>query len=283
MRKGQRRLESYLKQKGSLAKSGSEMLGGELLCNEEIFELFDPQPEGLSASAKELKRADNRQRQREQKDAQRARKKRESENLLYEIIAKYFLKKNECAQMGEPERFYDRHHPIPQSVTKVIREKKERGEFSAAQLQLLEGINTDLVIVVPKLYHANFNCVFRGNCLLTDVLKTLDEVIMCENYRVGSIDGKKYIMEFFFFVADYSGKTVNVEEISREAGRRDSIVPCMMLNSFGITYEDIMKYLSDNFFYPQYEQYWDLWYFLQQNGYRERYSYKTGERSAFAH
>lgn len=181
-----------------------------------------------------------------------------------------------------PKMYYDCHHTIPRAVTKVIHKKLENGEFTLNQVKKLKTIKHKYTKEICKLYHRNFNQLFWGNCLLTDVIKKMEAVMFDANHRVKSVSDKECVLEFMFFVAYHNGKSVDVQNISLEVGREDYIIPKDLLKYFDIDCKDIMKYLADNFFYPDYEQYWEIWIFLEENGIKNVSRMAESENEAVA-
>jgi hypothetical protein len=217
-------------------------------------------------ASKMQKRSDGKQKRKEQKDEWKRRKMEESGGFIYRIIVDYFLLKYEFDKDPDPEKkyFYDDHHPIPRSIGRVIAKKIENGEFSAEQLIAFKRVDSGLTIKIPMLYHRNFNELFSGDCLLTQVIKRLDEKIFNANYCVTSSADKKKILRFMFYVAHHNGISVDPDYISWEVAKKYALVPREMADIFCVSYEDVMRYLEDNFFYPEYEKHWDIWDVLEE-------------------
>lgn len=219
----------------------------------------------LSVITREQRRLEGEQKRKELKDLARERQRIESEGLIHKVIANFYLFREGCKRL-DPDLFFDRHHPIPRSVTRIIRKKIEHKELPPEQIRILMTIDCELTKRVCKPYHQNFNSLLKGNCHLVDVIRKLNEVILNPRHQVTSMNNKRHILEFMFFVAHHTGKHMDLDRISSAMGKQNYIVPVRLLEPFGINREDIMKYLADNFFYPDYESYGELWAILKRNG-----------------
>jgi hypothetical protein len=181
---------------------------------------------------------------------------------LLEDIAKEFALAKENAKTDSDSQ-YDRHHLIPQSLTKQIQTKMNRGEFDPNEYKLLKSVDWEMTNRVLKLCHGNYNEVLRGNAVPTQVLRRLNHDFLNRNCRYSSLDGERKALKFLYYVADHSGIKIDVERISAEVGKKDYVNPLEMTFYFGIDETDIMKYLVDHFLYPEYEQYQELWELLE--------------------
>lgn len=213
---------------------------------------------------RQLKKAEREETERNRKTLRKIEQWAESGHRIYKCIAEFFLTKDRCEKNPEKYFFLDNHHVVPRAVGEALRKKIKNGEFTAAQCESLERINCNKVKEIPMLYHRNFNRIFRGDCILTQVLWTLDGTILNANYSTNSISEKSNIIDFMFYVAYYNGREVDPDRICDEVMKKYSMVPYNLLGCFNIDYLDIMRYLEDNFFYPQYEEYWDVWELLER-------------------
>jgi len=212
---------------------------------------------------RQLKKAEREENERNRKIQQKMKLWAESGNYIYKCISEFLLAKDRFARDPKKYYFLDSHHMVPRAVGDAVKKKIKNGDFSAAQCETLKKIDYSMTREIPMLYHRNFNRIFRGDCILTQVIWTLDGTILNANYSTTSMSEKTNVIEFMFYVAYYNGREIEPDRISREVSKKYSIVPYELLRCFDIDYSDIMRYLEDNFFYPRYDEYWDVWELLE--------------------
>ena len=173
------------------------------------------------------------------------------------------------------------HHVIPATIRKVIKQKIKEG-FSrkkgkknialAIELNELFGrIEVDKTRRVQTKLHENYNIVFKGDSLPTEVLGRLSEILKGDYSICGKKNGKVAIARFFFYASKFNGIKYSREEI--EAIDRKLEKKCIFLADilvlFKIKIKDIEYYLKENFLYPGYYRFYDVWDALSKNGHKK--------------
>ena len=125
-------------------------------------------------------------------------------------------------------------------------------EESYGKVIPVETVDLRKTIKVRECFHNNFNAFLGGNLSFR---KTLDRLgkILSSNDEIIIRREKKIIIGFMFYVAVYCDVEIDKEKISTEIGRNSAVNPQGLMRGFGITCEDIIRYLEDNFFYPDYK------------------------------
>ena len=190
---------------------------------------------------------------------------------------------------------FNRHHVIPLAVKMEMelrirkgygrkRNKKNR-ELSEKIRKLFNRfgmIEIDLTKRIPIKWHDNYNLLFGGDFLPTEVLGKLRCEILRTNYRVCG-KRKKTIARFFFYAAKFNNVEYNNEEIKAIDRKleRGCIFPVDLLVMFKITKEDIEYYLEENFLYPGYYRFYEVWDFLSENGHKKNRREANGYHKVF--
>lgn len=187
------------------------------------------------------------------------------------------------------------HHLIPLAVKNEmrLREKKGRGrkrnEKNKKLSKRIEGlfarfymIKLDLTKRVPKKWHDNYNLLFEGDFLPTEVLGKLRYEMLRMDYRMCGRK-KKTIARFFFYAAKFNDIEYNIEEIETIDRKLEKgcIFPVDLLVMFKITKEDIEYYLEENFLYPGYYRFYEVWDFLSENGHKRNRRGANGYHKMF--
>lgn len=181
-----------------------------------------------------------------------------------------------------PEYELNNHHVIPLAVKKEMelrvrkgngrRGSKKNKDLSKEIRKLFDRFNMieiNLTKQVPIKWHDNYNLLFRGDFLPTEVLGKLRHEILRIDYRICN-KRKEAIAKFFFYVAKFNNVEYGNEEIEaidRKLGK-GCIFPADLLAMFKITREDIEYYLEENFLYPGYYRFYEVWDFLSENGHK---------------
>lgn len=109
----------------------------------------------------------------------------------------------------------------------------------------------NLIISLPYDIHQIYNRIFRGCLIPREVLLRLSLILeerkLSGNFRNDVIDLFSFIAVFVKNISD-----INVEKINNIKSSDDIIATAEVLNLLGITEEDIQKYVSDLFLYPEY-------------------------------
>ncbi|MEA1936829.1 MAG: hypothetical protein U9N04_01825 [Patescibacteria group bacterium] len=191
--------------------------------------------------------------------------------------------------------FLNRHHVIPLAVRNEmkLREKKGNGkkrskknkELSEKIRKLFERfdmIDINLTKRVPIKWHDNYNLLFRGDFLPTEVLGKLRYEILRTDYKMCG-RSKKTIVRFFFYAAKFNNVEYNNEEIKAIDRKLEKgcIFPVNLLVMFKITREDIEYYLEENFLYPGYYRFYEVWDFLSENGHKRNRRGANGYHKMF--
>lgn len=195
--------------------------------------------------------------------------------------------------VGDDE--FNNHHTIPLTVKNEIEHKinesknrksknKNRGKIDAICL-LLGRINLDHTKRVLREFHDNYNQIFKvGDLLPTEVLGKLmyeilrDDYLMCNKNGESNNDsnGNGYrkrirIVKFFFYASKFNGLNYSDKEIKKidEELNQKCTTPVKLLELFQMTAGDIVYYLEENFLYPGYYRFYEVWKILSENGHRK--------------
>ena len=176
---------------------------------------------------------------------------------------------------------FSNHHVIPLTVKEEIlrrimegfdRKKGKKNTPLAVELyELLNRIDVNRTKRVQIKLHENYNVVFAGDFLPTEALGKLEEILKCD-YRVcGKKNGKTAIIKFFFYASrfndiEYSDREVEAIDRKTEKG---CIFPIDILALFKMKKEDLKYYLKENFLYPGYDRFYEVWEALSKNGHKE--------------
>ena len=141
------------------------------------------------------------------------------------------------------------HHPNAKAVKKAL--------IKNGYNSLVDRVDFDYTIEVPSRLHFNYNYVFAGDFLHTEVLGKLNKMLSGECYVYnGNI---RQITEFFFYVhiLKYKGIKLKdpIEKIDECLYGKWRIRPCRLLDVFEINKNDIIRYLERYFFHPDYKRY----------------------------
>lgn len=190
---------------------------------------------------------------------------------------------------------FNNHHTIPLTVKNEIERKinesrdrrsknKNRKNVDDVCL-LLSRIDLNHTKLVFKEFHDNYNQIFiAGDLLPTEVLGKLmheilrDDYLMC-NKKGESNNGsngngyrkKIRIVKFFFYASKFNGLNYSDKEIKKidEKLNWKCTSPVKLLELFKMTAGDIVYYLEENFLYPGYYRFYEVWKMLSENGHRK--------------
>ncbi|MCK4591872.1 hypothetical protein KAT63_00360 [Candidatus Parcubacteria bacterium] len=173
---------------------------------------------------------------------------------------------------------FSEHHVVPLAVKKEIQQRIKEGfdrrndrkniALAIKLNELFNRIDVDKTKRVQIKLHENYNIVFEGDFLPTEALGKL-EGMLDYNYRVcGKKNGKTAIAKFFFYASrfndiEYSDEEIEVIDRKLEKG---CIFPVDILILFKMKKEDLEYYLKENFLYPGYNRFYEVWEVLSKNG-----------------
>ncbi|MCK5084368.1 MAG: hypothetical protein KAQ64_01830 [Candidatus Pacebacteria bacterium] len=176
---------------------------------------------------------------------------------------------------------FSEHHMVPLAVKKEInrlisegfnRKKGKKNAFLAIELnELLNRIEVDKVKRVQIKLHENYNMIFEGDFLPTEVLGKLEKILN-DYYKVcGKKNGKTSIARFFFYASKFNNikyRDKEIEAIDKKL-EKNCIFPVEILVLFRMKKEDLKYYLEENFLYPGYYRFYEVWDALSKNGHKE--------------
>ncbi|MCK5466516.1 hypothetical protein KAI56_03415 [Candidatus Parcubacteria bacterium] len=166
------------------------------------------------------------------------------------------------------------HHFTPASVVEEIERKKEHGMLTDEEIELLKELDFSLTIIVLIWRHNNYNNIFAGDFLSTEVLGKLKFQILYRNYCIcrkkkSKNENKKIeLVRFLFFVSEFKGVILKEDEIDAIDMRLEKrcIIPVCFLEAFHINQNDIIDYLEKYFLYPNHKKYCRQWEILSRMG-----------------
>ncbi|MDF1498269.1 MAG: hypothetical protein P1P85_02860 [Patescibacteria group bacterium] len=192
---------------------------------------------------------------------------------------------------------FNYHHTIPLTIKieilrKIAESKNRKKSGKKAEIDriclLLSRIDVDNTKKILKKLHYNFNYIFKvGDLLPTEVLGKLKFEILREDYQMcdkkekngnrakteNGNGGKKKdkIVRFFFYASKFNNISYSEEEIKRIDKKlsKRCVTPKELLKYFKMSSEDIVFYLEDNFLYPGYNRFYEVWEMLSNNGHRK--------------
>lgn len=141
------------------------------------------------------------------------------------------------------------HHPNARTIKRAL--------VKNGYANLANKIDFNYTIKIPSRLHFNYNYVFAGDFLHTEVLGKLDNLLSgkCLVYD-GNI---KQIVELFFYVYVLKNGGIKLKnavwKIDECLEKRWRLKPCKLLYVFDICKEDIVRYLETYFFHPDYKRY----------------------------
>lgn len=185
--------------------------------------------------------------------------KRDDIYVKYYVISKKHIEK--LARAGIILAGAGCHHFVPQTLSSKARTYICNGNNNS-QVNTLKSVAAEmdfnLVISMPNFLHQNHNRVFAGDFTPEEALRKLDWIL---DSRREFIDGYKIdIIDLFSVVSIFGGKdagsSISFEEILKLKENDEVIVPKDLMEKFNIKKEDIVEYLENFFFYPQYDRYY---------------------------
>lgn len=184
--------------------------------------------------------------------------KRDDIYIRYYIVSKKHIEKLE--KVGIILERAGCHHFVPQTLSSQARIYIKNGR-DKSQINKLKSVSIemdfDLVISMPNFLHQNHNKVFAGDFTPVEVLRKLDWILDAK--REFANGSKIDIIDMFSIVSIFSGKDVvcliSLEEIAKMKESDEAIVPNDLMEVFNIKKENIIRYLENFFFYPEYDRY----------------------------
>lgn len=188
---------------------------------------------------------------------------------------------------------FNNHHTIPLTVKNEINRKIEEIKNKKSRNKNRENINDVCLLLsrinvkhtreVLKELHDNYNQIFKvGDLLPTEVLGKLMHEILREDYFMCNKNGennnngngyrkRKRIAKFFFYASKFNDLDYSKEEIEKidEELDKQCITPVGLLKLFKMTSGDVIYYLEENFLYPGYRRFYDVWKMLSENGHKK--------------
>jgi len=178
--------------------------------------------------------------------------------IKYYIISKKHIEKLE--KVGISLEGAGCHHFVPQTLSSKVmlyirngRDKKKINTLKALAIEM----DFFLVISMPNFIHQNHNRVFAGDFTPEEVLKKLEWIL---DPKREFINGSKTdIIDMFALVSIFSGKDVelglDLQEVARLKENEDAVIPNDLMEVFNIKKENIVRYLENFFFYPEYDRF----------------------------
>lgn len=152
------------------------------------------------------------------------------------------------------------HHFVPKTLSSQAKQYMKNG-CDKPMIKKLNNIflemDFDLVISMPNFPHQNHNKVFAGDFTPEEVLKKLDWIL--DEKREFAKGRKEDIIDMFSIVSVFSnqddGYQLDLEKVLKLKESDGMIIPNNLLEDFNIKKENIVKYLENFFFYPEYDNY----------------------------
>jgi len=170
-------------------------------------------------------------------------------NKIFKVVQKVVEEGSYKFILGCEENIdMNNHHVFAKTIKKTL------GKGS----HLLKKIDFDYTKEVPSRLHFNYNYVFAGDFLHTEVLGRLDQMLS-KNFYVYNEAAINQTIEFFFYVHIYKYKGIKLEksfkEIDDYSGSVWRVEVIAILDFFEIDRSDVIKYLEEFFFHPEYKKY----------------------------
>ena len=138
------------------------------------------------------------------------------------------------------------HHVFAKAIAKTL----------GKDHYLLKEIDLDYTINIPSRLHFNYNYMFAGDFLHTEVLGKLDQ-ILSKDFCVYN-EAINQTVEFFFYVHVFKYKKINLRIPFREIGNLAvpiwRIKASVILDFFEIDRSDVVRYLEEFFFHQEYKK-----------------------------
>lgn len=167
---------------------------------------------------------------------------------IFEVICRVKKEGSYRFILGDKEDIdMNDHHVFPKAVSRAL----------GKDHYLLKEIDFDYMIKIPSRLHFNYNYIFAGDFLHTEVLGKLDQ-ILSENFYVYN-EAINQTVEFFFYVHVFKYKKIELRMpfrgISNSSFPVWRIKATAILDFFEIDRSDVVKYLEEFFFHPEYKKY----------------------------
>lgn len=178
------------------------------------------------------------------------------------VIKYYFISKKQAdklSSIGINLKIGGCHHFVPRDLSKearkIIRQGRDKSRIRLLN-NLRKELDFDLVISMPNALHQNNNRVFAGDFTPEEVLKKLDWILYEE--REFSKGYKENIIDLFSIVCIFGGKDKDsLLDLGKVIDLKENdppVIPYKLLDLFRIKKENIVKYLENFFFYPEYSK-----------------------------
>lgn len=129
-------------------------------------------------------------------------------------------------------------------------EFKSDSKLTGMLKAIKEEVAFNLIISLPYDIHQIYNRIFRKCLIPEEVLSKLNLILkereLSGNFRNDIIDLFSFVAVFVRNISD-----INVEEVKSIKNSNNIIATADLLDLLGITEEDVQKYISDFFLYPE--------------------------------